>query len=388
MRTVPAHGVRLAAVTRRGLVALLIAPLAALLAAGCVEADPPAPVEPWQWTLPPGFPEPLVPADNPMTAQKVALGDALFHDVRLSWNETISCSSCHDVAQAFADGEVHPIGSEGTELSRNSMGLLNAAWLVPYTWANPELETLEEQALVPLFADFPLELGVQRDTPAILGRLADDPALLEAFEAAFPEAEDPVSTQSVVQAIASYERTLVSAGSAFDRFAYESDPSAMSESAVRGMELFFSERAECYHCHGGFLFSNAVRSADQPVVVPSFFNTGLYDVDGTGSYPAGNQGLYEITGDPADRGKFRVPSLRNVAVTAPYMHDGSIATLAEVVATYAAGGRNVEDGEHAGDGRQNPNKDTLVFELTLDEGEQADLVAFLEALTDPRFMPQ
>ena len=160
----------------------------------------------------------------------------------------------------------------------------------------------------------------------------------------------------------------------------------MSEAAQRGMELFFSERTECYHCHGGFLFTNAVRTAARPEPVPAFFNTGLYDVDGTGSYPTGNQGLYEFTGDPSDRGRFRVPSLRNVAVTAPYMHDGSIATLAEVVATYSAGGRNVTEGEHAGDGRHNANKDALVFPLELDEGEQADLVAFLEALTDEALM--
>lgn len=128
------------------------------------------------------------------------------------------------------------------------------------------------------------------------------------------------------------------------------------------------------------------RSAAQPGVVLGFFNTGLYNVGGTGDYPTGNQGLFELTGDPRDRGKFRVPSLRNVAVTAPYMHDGSIATLAEVVAIYSAGGRHIEDGELAGDGREHPNKDTLVFELALGEGEQADLVAFLEALTDSRFM--
>lgn len=317
-----------------------------------------------------------------MTAEKVALGEALFHDTRQSWNESLACSTCHVADRAFADGRVRPQGSEGVELPRNAMGILNAAWLAPYTWANPELTTLEEQVLVPLFGDFPLELGLQRDTETILARLEGDPALAEAFAAAFPDAEEPVTVEAVVQAIASYERTLVSAGSAYDRFVYEGDDDAMSAAAQRGMDLFFSERGECYHCHEGFLFTSAVRSAAQPEPVPAFFNTGLYDVDGTGSYPAGNQGLYEITGDPGDRGKFRVPSLRNVALTAPYMHDGSIATLAEVVATYSAGGRHVEEGEHAGDGRENPNKNALVFPLDLTEGEQADLVAFLEALTD------
>jgi cytochrome c peroxidase len=357
-----------------------------LLIAGCTGDPAPAQPEPWVWALPPGFPEPLVPADNPMTVEKVALGEALFHDPRLSWNESLSCATCHDVERAFTDGQARPTGSDGTELQRNAMGLLNAAWLVPYTWANPQLETLEEQALVPLFGDFPLELGLQRDTDAILGRFTEDPELAAAFEAAFPEADDPITTDTVVQALSSYQRTLTSADSGYDRFFYEGDASGMSEAAQRGMALFFSERTECYHCHGGFLFTSAVRSAAQPGVVPGFFNTGLYDVGGTGDYPTGNQGLFELTGDPRDRGKFRVPSLRNVAVTAPYMHDGSIATLAEVVAIYSAGGRHIEDGELAGDGREHPNKDTLVFELALTDGEQAELVAFLEALTDSRFM--
>ena len=354
-----------------------------LVLAGCPGADRPEPVpEPWRWTLPPGFPEPLVPDDNPMTVEKVALGERLFHEPRLSWNESLACATCHRSDRAFADGNVHPRGSEGVELPRNAMGLLNVAWLAPYTWANPELATLEDQTLVPMFGDFPLELGVQRDTEGILDRFRDDPELLDAFEAAYPGAEDPVSVDAIVKAIASYERTLVSAGSDYDRYFYEGEPDAMSDAALRGMELFFSERTECYHCHAGFLFTVAARSASQPQVPAAFFNTGLYDVDGTGSYPTGNQGLYEITGDDGDRGKFRVPSLRNVALTAPYMHDGSIATLAEVVATYSAGGRHVAEGEHAGDGRENPNKDVLVFPLDLDEGEQADLVAFLEALTD------
>jgi len=370
---------------RRGGLAGAVGLLVGLLV-GCGGGDATDLEERWVWELPPGFPEPLVPEDNPMSEAKVELGEALFHEPALSWNESLSCATCHEADRAFSDGEVLPRGSEGTVLPRNSMGLLNAAWLVPYTWANPVLLTLEEQALVPLFGDFPLELGVQRDTEAILDRLAADPDLAYAFGEAFPEAEDPITTDAIVKALASYQRTLVSADSAYDRFVYEGDETAMSASAKRGMDLFFSERTECYHCHGGFAFSIAVRSEAQPGVVPAFFNTGLYDIGGSGDYPRDGQGLYEITGDPADRGRFRVPSLRNVALTAPYMHDGSIATLEEVVATYDAGGRNIVEGEYAGDGRKHPNKDVLIFELGLDASEQADLVAFLEALTDARFM--
>jgi cytochrome c peroxidase len=356
---------------------------AALGVAACGEGDEPAP--PWVWSLPPGFPEPFVPADNPMSAEKVALGERLFFDARLSWNESLSCAGCHDPELAFSDARAKPVGSADETLPRSSMSLLGAAWVAPYTWANPVLETLEEQALVPLFADAPLEIGLQRDTAAILGRFAADPAMAEAFAAAFPDDDDPIQTEAVVAALASYQRTLVGGDSAYDRLAYGGDAEAMSDAALRGMDLFFSERTECYHCHGGFLFTVGFRSAAQPGLANAFFNNGLYDVGGTGDYPAGNQGLFEFTANPADRGKFRPPSLRNVAVTAPYMHDGSIATLEDVVAHYMAGGRNVEDGPLAGDGRAHPNKDPLVAPRDLSAEERADLVEFLRALTDARY---
>ncbi len=357
----------------------------AALLCGC--ADDPAAISPeWRWELPGGFPEPFVPPDNPMTAEKVALGELLFFDDRLSWNESLSCGSCHDPALAFSDERALPVGSADETLPRNSMSLLGAAWVAPYTWANPVLETLEQQALVPLFADAPVEIGLQRDTAAILARLAGDAELADAFASAFPDDDEPINTASVVAALASYQRTLIGGDSAYDRLAYGGEADALSPAALRGMDLFFSERTECYHCHGGFLFTVAFRSADQPGVAAAFFNNGLYDVGGTGNYPAGNQGLFEFTGQPGDRGKFRPPSLRNVAITGPYMHDGSIATLEEVIAHYMAGGRNLEDGPNAGDGRAHPNKDSLVAPRDLSVDEQADLVAFLRALTDARYV--
>jgi cytochrome c peroxidase len=356
---------------------------ALLLALGACPEDQ---VEPWAWDLPPGFPEPFVPADNPMSAARVELGRRLFYDERLSENRTMSCASCHAQARAFTDGKPTGEGSTGHPLPRNAMSLTNVAYLSVYTWAAPELTTLEDQAKVPLFADFPLELGAQQDTAAVLRRFADDPDYAARFADAFPDEDDPVTVDNVIRALACFQRTLISGDSPYDRAVYGGDPDAMSASARRGMDLFFSERAECYHCHAGVNFSTSFRSATTEPGPPDFQNNGLYDLDGAGAYPPGNGGLYESTGDPRDQGKFRVPTLRNVAVTAPYMHDGSYATLAEVVDHYAAGGRHTESGPLAGDGRANPNKSPLVRAFALTAAERADLVAFLESLTDEAFL--
>ncbi|HEU4532497.1 MAG TPA: MbnH family di-heme enzyme [Polyangiaceae bacterium] len=347
----------------------------------------------YAWQLPAGFPEPAVPADNPMSVEKVELGRRLFYDQRMSANGTMACASCHDQARAFSDGRALPEGSTGQILPRNAMGLANVAYSVTYTWANPTLDTLEKQALVPLFGEAPVELGWTGRENEILARLRDDETLRGGFERAFAGEGDPVTTANVAKALASFERTLVSGGSAYDRYAYGGEPGALSESAARGLDLFFSEKLECYHCHGGITFSESFRSKDTRVRETGFHNTGLYNVDGSGAYPADNPGLKEFTNDPRDMGKFRVPSLRNVALTAPYMHDGSIATLAEVLDHYAAGGRNVEAGPRAGDGRASPVKDALVRAFPLSEQERADVIAFLESLTDeaftrdPRFAP-
>lgn len=355
-----------------------------LLLAGCPE--PAAPVEPWAWDLPPALPEPHVPAQNPMTAAKVELGRHIFYDQRLSYNQTLACAGCHEQARAFTDGKATTKGASGQALARNAMSLANVAYLSVYTWANPKLADLETQALVPMFGDFPLELGVQIDTPAILRRFADDALYQDLFAAAFPDDEDPFTTDRIVDALSAFQRTLISGDSPYDRYTYGGDETAMSAAARRGMTLFFSEIGECYHCHAGPNFSTSFRSATTEAGPPDFQNNGLYNLDETGAYPHGNGGLYEFTGDPRDQGKFRVPTLRNIALTAPYMHDGSITTLAEVVDHYAAGGRNIVDGPNAGDGRMNPNKSPLVRPMDLSAQDKADLVAFLESLTDETFV--
>jgi cytochrome c peroxidase len=326
-----------------------------------------------------------VPATNPATPERFAYGRHLFHDRRLSGNGEQACADCHDPALGFTVDTATPSGSTGDVLARNAATLVNAAWLGTYTWPNPLLTTLEDQLLVPMFAEHPVELGMTGNMDTIRARLEAEPVYAELGPAAFPD-EDPFADDALVRALATFVRGLVSSDSPYDRFQYGGDPSAMSAEARRGMALFFSETAECYHCHAGVNFTLSFVSADTGSLPDAFFNTGLYNVGGTGAYPEGNQGLYEITGDPADMGRFRTPGLRNVALTAPYMHDGSVATLAEVIEHYDRGGRDVPDGVNAGDGALNPNKSTLIRPMGLTAEQRADLVAFLESLTDETFL--
>ena len=169
--------------------------------------------------------------------------------------------------------------------------------------------------------------------------------------------------------------------SPYDRY-LAGDESALSQAASRGMDLFFSEELECFHCHGGFNFSDSTTHANARVDPVGYHNTGLYNVGGQGEYPDDNTGLFDMTGERRDMGRFKAPSLRNVAVTAPYMHDGSVASLAEAIEHYERGGRLIEQGEYAGDGRLSPYKSEFVRGFDLSDEQRDELVAFLEALTD------
>jgi cytochrome c peroxidase len=203
--------------------------------------------------------------------------------------------------------------------------------------------------------------------------------------AAYPDRADPFSLSGISDALATFQRTLLSFDAPYDRY-IRGDDNAMSAEALRGMELFNSEELECFHCHGGFNFTDSVDSAHNPFNEVAFHNNGLYNVDGRGAYPAPNLGYVEFTGAPSDQGRFRAPSLRNIAVTAPYMHDGSIDTLDGVLEHYAAGGRNIQEGPNFGDGRENPNKSGFVNGFELTETRRAELLAFLNALTDENFL--
>ncbi len=362
------------------------------LAAGCGgEISEPVPTpepEPsaWDWGLPAGYPKPKVPEDNPMSREKVELGRRLFYDKRLSENQTQSCASCHDQKLAFTDGRAHGLGSTGELHPRSPMAIVNVGYLSTLTWANPLITELEEQALLPMFGENPVELGLAGKEEELFKRLRAEPVYTKLFPEAFPGQDDPIRLENILRAIAAFERSVISYRSHFDAYNYGGDPTALSQAAKRGYDLFFSEKLECFHCHGGFNFSDSVTHENSTFTEMMFHNTGLYNIGGTGAYPEESRGVYDITGISTDMGRFRAPTLRNIALTAPYMHDGSIATLSEVLDHYAAGGRTIASGPYAGAGSQNPYKSELINGFTLTEQERADVIAFLESLTDDELL--
>ncbi len=306
------------------------------------------------------------PAVAPPSPAQALLGRYLFHDPRMSVNGTTSCATCHRQELAFTDGRAQAIGATGAQHPRSAMSLVNVAYNRFFNWSDPTVHSLEEQALKPMYAAEPVELGLGAIERQFLRLLRSDAVYRRLFAQAFAGEANPYTIRNVARAIAAFERTIVGADSPWDRFHY-GDQTAISESAKRGEILFFADGGpQCFRCHSGFNFSGE----------DGYHNTALYD-----PYPAPNLGLFVHTRRAEDAGKFKAPTLRNIAVTAPYMHDGSIATLEEVLDHYAAGGR----------ARGNSGRDPLVRGFQMTAQNRADLVAFLKSLTDegllhdPRF---
>ena len=362
--------------------------LAAITATGAVLGSfllgAAAPRAEWRWELPAGFPVPRVPMTNPMSEAKVVLGRHLFYDTRMSGNGTFACANCHLQSRAFADPLPRGVGSTGEMHPRGSMSLANVAYSPALTWGNPNMKALEAQALVPMFGEDPEELGLAGREAELLARLSTDARYGTMFAAAFPGEPSPINLVNVTRAIASFERTLISGASPYDRAQHGG--AALAAAARRGEQLFFSERLECFHCHGGYNFTGTVDNEGRAFAEVEFHNTGLYNVDGKGAFPKDAPGLMEFTGRREDEGKFKAPTLRNIALTAPYMHDGSIATLDGVIDHYAAGGRTIASGPNRGDGSANPNKSEFINGFELTPGERQDLLAFLHSLTDSTFV--
>lgn len=282
------------------------------------------------------------PVDNPMTPEKVELGKMLYFDTRLSGTERVSCATCHNPSFGWGEGVGLSVGVGDQLLSRHSPTVLNAAYYTHQFW-DGRATTLEEQAKGPITS--PVEMNAKPEV--VVKRLQGIPEYAERFQKVFGE---PVSFDNIAKAIATYERTIVRGNSPFDRWA-EGDDNAMSESAKRGYQLY-TTKALCITCHSGPNFSDS-----------KFYNIG---VKGSGTT---DKGRFDVTGNPADLGAFKTPTVRNAALTAPYMHDGSIATLEELVEHYDKGGEDV------------PNKHPLMVPLNLTAQEKADLVEFMKALT-------
>jgi len=316
--------------------------------------------QPVAFMVPAGFPQPALPADNPLTVAGIALGESLFSDKRLAGNGAQSCASCHVLTRALSDAVALSPGSEGELGVRNAMPLFNLAWSPAYAWDSAQ-RLIRDQAL----AAWTNPIEMRADPRVIVAELARDAALGERFAAAFGSAE--ITPEKVTLALEQFLLVQVSADAKFDR-ALRGEIS-LSEEEKRGFELFAMEYdpvrdrrgADCFHCHGGALFSDYTLK-----------NNGLEQV-------AADIGREKITGQPADRAKFKTPSLRNAAITGPYMHDGRFTTLAAVVAHYDHGVQRTATldpnlAKHPDAG------------LSLSADDQRALVAFLRTLTDERFL--
>lgn len=322
-----------------------------LLTACQKESQPPViPSETDEYVLrvPAGFSIPEIPADNQLTKSRIALGRRLFYDPVLSADSTRSCGSCHAPHLAFSDSTAVSLGIDSRAGTRNSPTLANVAYQKKLL-REGGVPTLEMQILVPIQEhnefDFNLLLVAER-----LQKMPEYVAMAEKAYGRTPDAF------VITRSIAAFERTLLSGDSPYDQYAFQGKFNALSTTEKRGLVLFQGERLNCSKCHGGFLFTNQ-----------DFTNNGLYEI-----YP--DSGRIRLTGLDSDRGVFKVPSLRNVDLTAPYMHDGSLSTLEAVIDHYQTGGK------------QHLNKSLLLKPFNLTTHERADLLAFLHSLTDQKFI--
>ncbi|UTW64628.1 c-type cytochrome [bacterium SCSIO 12741] len=298
--------------------------------------------------LPIGFPPVSYPEDNAHTPERWKLGRRLFYDPVLSRDSSISCGSCHHAGHAFSDTVALSPGVESAPGVRNAPTLTNVAYH-PYFTRDGGVKTLETQILVPIQEHNEFDFNIV----LIAERLYRDSTYQRMSKLAYNRNPDPYV---ISRAIACFERTLVSGNSRYDQFLLSGNSSLLSRSERRGMELFFSERTQCSSCHSGFNFTSY-----------EITNNGLY-------LHYADSGRKRLTNLESDRATFKVPTLRNVALTAPYMHDGSMPDLESVVAHYSAGGKN------------HPNRHPLIRPLDLSPKEQQDLVSFLRTLTDEEFV--
>lgn len=332
-----------------------LASLLSLLLSACGSDAPSQPSAPSLSLIdspsPAGFPLGTIversPSQNLLTEPRAQLGKRLFFDPRLSRTGDVACSNCHEQAFAFAEPDRVSTGVDSLSGTRNAPALLNLAWSEKFFWDGRAL-SLEDQA------GKPIENPIEMDLPLseAVTRVAADPSYVDAFERAYAS---PPNEESLRFALASFVRTLVSTASPYDRH-LRGDDGAFGEAEQRGEALFLSEQAGCFHCHPAGMLTN-----------DGFFHNGTYD----GGEDTGRE---RLTGRPGDIGKFKVPGLRNVENTAPYMHDGSLQTLEDVIEQYDRGGRG------------DPNTDPQIVPLSLSAEQKADLLAFLRALTDPTLL--
>lgn len=323
-----------------------------------IEPDRPVTYVPTPYTInvPKGFPKMPIPKDNPLTVEGIALGRKLFYDPILSKNNKQSCASCHNQEFGFTDnGKQFSEGVDGKEGDRNAMAIFNLGWNINFFWDGRSPQ-LEDQALGPV--PNPIEMHLEwKEAEKKLNVHAEYPKL---FKQAF--AVDSIDSNSVAKAISQFERTIISANSKWDQ--KEVGKAQLTSLEKMGEIIFFTEKGDCFHCHGGPLFT-----------FNTFHNNGLVKTHT-------DIGLAKTTGSSSDRGKFKAPTLRNIELTAPYMHDGRFKTLEEVVDFYDSG--VVQSSENIDPQMKKSNRG-VNGKLGLKPDEKKALVAFLKTLTDEEF---
>jgi cytochrome c peroxidase len=323
-------------------------------------------------------------ASNPFSEEKAKLGRYLFYDRRMSVNQAKSCSSCHDPNFSFTDGYRRSIGAMGDNVQHNAPALINIVFNKYLTASDSTLHFPEQQINNPMFHNQPIELGWQGNEHVIMERLKKDSLYSHQLPLLFTGSKDPFTIKNIQDCITSFVKTILSFNTPYDRYAYNKDSSALPASEKNGMKLFFSDRLHCNSCHGGINFSTpSLKNKNGEIAY--YQNTGLYNIDGRGAYPVNDAGLFACTKQAADMGKYKIPTLRNLAFTAPYLHDGTAADLSTIINVYESGGRNIVAGPNHGDGRKNPYKNPLITGFVIDAQEKKDLINFLLSLSDTSF---
>lgn len=331
-----------------------------------------------------GLPPLNIPQDNPQTPEKIELGRLLFNDSRFSGDGTISCASCHHRDKAFTDGLKGPVGIDRQIGPRNAPTVINSAFYQAL-FLDGRAKSLEDQALGPFLN--PVEHGLQ-DYTKVIDVVRGDSTYIPLFKQAFDISSAEITIDYVVKAIASFERTLISANSAFDQYYFGRDHTKLSESAARGLRIF-RRKGNCANCHeiswNNALFMDnrfynigvgfqRINSQLDDIIVALKRGEKVESLDLTAEQIS-ELGRFNVTHVIADIGKFKTPTLRNISLTAPYMHDGSVETLEQVVEYYDKGG------EH------NRFTDAAIFPLHFTQQEKADLVEFMKSLSSSEEIP-
>ena len=312
------------------------------------------------------------------------LGRYLFFEKRLSVNQSKSCGSCHDPQLAFTDGYRRSVSALGENLKHNSPSLLNTQTYRLYDWANPTASDYIGQMQRPLYSHAPVELGLNKHWAEVKKFLEEDSLYATLFKRAFNQSKAEATQANIHEALAAYLNTLKTENSVYHQY-LRGNKNVLAASALNGLKLFESEKLQCAICHTPPSFT--LNDTNHPNA-ELFVNIGLYNIQNQNTYPEGDQGIIAFSKKKSDDGKYKIPSLLNIAVTSPYMHDGSVQTLEEVIEIYSRGGRLIQSGPMAGDGALHKNKHPLIKGFSITPEEKSDLVAFLHSLTDTSYLRQ